>query len=192
MIARDDRIILLTLARESIQSGLATGQPLVVNLENYSADLQQARASFVTLHKQGQLRGCIGSLTANQALVNDIANNAFNAAFRDPRFAPLQLDELEQIHIHIEVLTPPEPIRFDSEQDLIDQLQPGKDGLILSEGIQRGTFLPTVWQSLPEPEQFLFHLKNKAGLPHDYWSEDIKVQRYHTESFEEAPDSPPN
>jgi len=185
MLSNKDRQTLLSLARESIQSGLANGQPLTVNIQNYSADLQQQRASFVTLHKQGQLRGCIGNLEANQALVNDISNNAFNAAFRDPRFPPLQANEFDQLHIHIEVLNSPEPIEFISEQDLIDQLQPGKDGLLLSEGIHRGTFLPTVWQSLPEPEQFLFHLKNKAGLPGDYWSDHIKVARYHTESFEE-------
>ncbi|MCK4742760.1 MAG: AmmeMemoRadiSam system protein A [Sulfuriflexus sp.] len=189
MLCNTDRQTLLNLARESIQSGLTHGQPLAVKKQTYSTELQQPRASFVTLHKHGELRGCIGSLEAHQALVDDIASNAFNAAFRDPRFPPLQANEFDQLHIHIEILTPPEPIQFSSEQELLDQLQLGKDGLLLSEGLHRGTFLPTVWESLPRPEQFLFHLKNKAGLPGDYWSDNIKVQRYHTESFEEEPAS---
>ena len=189
MLCNTDRQTLLNLARESIQSGLTHGQPLAVKKQTYSTELQQPRASFVTLHKHGELRRCIGSLEAHQALVDDIASNAFNAAFRDPRFPPLQANEFDQLHIHIEILTPPEPIQFSSEQELLDQLQLGKDGLLLSEGLHRGTFLPTVWESLPRPEQFLFHLKNKAGLPGDYWSDNIKVQRYHTESFEEEPAS---
>jgi len=192
MLCNTDRQALLNLARESIQFGLTHGQPLAVKKQTYSTDLQQPRASFVTLHKHGELRGCIGSLEAHQALVNDIANNAFNAAFRDPRFPPLQANEFEQLHIHIEILTPPEPIQFNSEQDLLKQLQPGEDGLILSEGTHRGTFLPTVWESLPQPEQLLFHLKNKAGLPGDYWSDNMKVQRYHTESFEDESYSLPD
>ena len=189
MLCNTDRQTLLNLARESIQFGLTHGQPPTVKKQSYTTDLQQPRASFVTLHTQGKLRGCIGSLEAHQALVNDIASNAFNAAFRDPRFPSLQADELDKLHIHIEILTPPEPIQFSSEQDLLEQLQPGKDGLILNEGTHRGTFLPTVWETLPKAEQFLLHLKNKAGLPGDYWSNTIKVQRYHTESFEEEPAS---
>jgi len=187
MLCNSDRQALLNLARESIQFGLTHGQPSTVKEQNYSTALRRPRASFVTLHKHGELRGCIGSLEAYQMLVNDIASNAFNAAFRDPRFPPLQAEELDQLHIHIEILTRPEPIQFNSEQDLLKQLQPGKDGLILSEGTHRGTFLPTVWESLPKAEQFLFHLKNKAGLPGDYWSDSIKIERYHTESFEEEP-----
>ncbi len=187
MLSTTDRQTLLHLARESIQSGLTHSQALAVKKNNYSSALQQTRACFVTLHKHGQLRGCIGNLKANQALVENVVNNAFNAAFHDPRFPPLQTNELQQLHIHIEILTPPEPIQFNSEQDLLEQLQPGEDGLILSEGTHRGTFLPSVWKSLPQPEQFLFHLKNKAGLPGDYWSGNIKVQRYHTEAFEEDP-----
>jgi len=185
MLSNADRQTLLHLARESIQSGLSNGQPLSIEKQYGSTHLQEIRACFVTLHKHGQLRGCIGNLEARQPLVNDVVENAFNAAFRDPRFPPLNANEFEQLHIHIEILTPPEPMQFNSEQDLLTQLQPGKDGLILSEGSHRGTFLPTVWESLPQPEQFLFHLKNKAGLPGDYWSDNIKIERYHTESFEE-------
>jgi len=185
MLSDTDRQNLLTLARQSIQHGLTRGKAITPEIQTYSTGLQQARASFVTLHKQGELRGCIGSLEAYQPLATDVASNAYNAAFRDPRFPPLNENEFDQLHIHIEILSPPEPIQFSSEQDLLEQLQPGKDGLVLSDNTHRGTFLPTVWESLPRPEQFLFHLKNKAGLPGDYWSDDIKVQRYYTESFEE-------
>lgn len=187
MLAHTDQQTLLHLARESIQYGLAHAQALPVDKQDYSASLQQIRASFVTLHKQGQLRGCMGNLEASEPLVENVANNAFNAAFRDPRFPPLTPDEFALLHIHIELLTPAEAINFSSEQDLLRQLQAGKDGLILSDGFHRGTFLPSVWESLPEPEQFLFHLKNKAGLPGDYWSDTLNVQRYYTEAFEENP-----
>jgi AmmeMemoRadiSam system protein A len=175
---------LLTLAKNSIKHGLATGKPLKVNLADFPAELTLHRATFVTLQKHQQLRGCIGMLTAVRPLVEDIADNAFSAAFRDPRFPPLTADELDELEIHLSILTPSEPITFSSEQDLLSQLQPDIDGLILQEGQLRGTFLPSVWEQLPEPKQFLRHLKQKAGLPPDYWSETIKVYRYRTEIIE--------
>lgn len=185
MLSTQDQQLLLALARQSIQHGLTQGQPLPVNKQDYSADLQAQRACFVTLHQHHQLRGCIGNLVAQQSLVEGVATNAFNAAFRDPRFPPVQDNEVDTLHIHIEILTPPEPMQFNSEQELLAQLQPGEDGLILSDAGHQGTFLPTVWESLPAPKEFLMHLKNKAGLPSDYWSDTLKVDRYHTESFEE-------
>jgi len=103
------------------------------------------------------------------------------AAFRDPRFPPLAADEFDELDIHLSILTPAEPVSFTSEQELITQLQPGIDGLILEEGHRRGTFLPSVWEQLPEPQQFLRHLKQKAGLSPDYWSENIRISRYRTE-----------
>ncbi len=156
-------------------------RPLKINLADYPAELAEHRATFVTLHKHHQLRGCIGMLEAVRPLAKDIAENAFLAAFRDPRFPPLSDDELGDLDIHLSILTPAEPVAFTSEQDLITQLQPGVDGLILEEGRRRGTFLPSVWEQLPEPEQFLRHLKQKAGLAPDYWSENIKIYRYRTE-----------
>ena len=172
---------LLDLARKSIQHGLQTGRPLKVSLADYPAELTEQRATFVTLQKHQQLRGCIGMLEAVRPLVEDIAENAFLAAFRDPRFPPLTDDEFGELEIHLSILTPATPLAFTSEQDLINQLQPGIDGLILQEVHRRGTFLPSVWEQLPEPEQFLRHLKQKAGLPSDYWSETIKMYRYRTE-----------
>ncbi len=115
----------------------------------------------------------------------DIAENSWAAAFSDPRFPPVNKGELERIEIHLSILSKPELIRFSSEENLISQLRPGIDGLILEEGLHRGTFLPSVWESLNEPALFLAHLKQKAGLPTGYWSDNLKVLRYTTESFGE-------
>lgn len=123
-------------------------------------------------------------LEAIQPLVQDIAENAFSAAFRDPRFPPLEAGELSDLSIHLSILSPAEELTFASQEDLLAQLRPGIDGLILQEGHRRGTFLPTVWDSLPTSDQFLRHLKQKAGLPPDYWSDTLKVFRYTTELIE--------
>lgn len=175
---------LLQLARDSIRHGLEAGRPLHVSLVGLPEALQAVRATFVTLLKQGELRGCIGSLEAVRPLAEDIAHNAYAAAFHDPRFPPLDSSELDKLAIHLSLLTPPEPMRFTSEQDLIAQLQPGVDGLILAEGGRRGTFLPSVWEQLPDPAEFLRHLKRKAGLPAGYWSDTLTVQRYRAEVVE--------
>lgn len=174
---------LLKLARASIQEGLKSGRPLRIDLQQYDPAITLNRASFVTLERGGQLRGCIGMLEAVRPLVEDIAENAFAAAFRDPRFPPLSETEYADLDLHISILSPAEAIDFVSEPDLIAQLQPGVDGLILREGYRRGTFLPSVWEQLPDPLQFLRHLKQKAGLPADYWSETLKIFRYRTEMF---------
>ena len=174
---------LLELAHASIRHGLDHGRPLSVRAKDFPEPLRAQRASFVTLERQGALRGCIGHLEAVEPLVQDVAKNAFAAAFRDPRFAPLSESELAELALHISVLTPSTELEFESEQDLIAKLRPGIDGLILQEGAARGTFLPSVWESLPEPQQFLAQLKRKAGLPIDHWSERIRVFRYETEAF---------
>ena len=178
---KEQQLRLLDLAKSSIQHGLQTGRPLKINLTDFPAELTERRATFVTLHKHHQLRGCIGMLEAVRSLAEDITENAFLAAFKDPRFPPLANDEFGELEIHLSILTPAEPVAFTSEQDLISQLQPGIDGLILEEGRRRGTFLPSVWEQLPDPEQFLRHLKQKAGLAPDYWSETIRIYRYRTE-----------
>ena len=180
-LTKEQQQRLMELAKSSIQHGLQTGKALKINLADYPAELAERRATFVTLHKHKQLRGCIGMLEAVRPLAEDIAENAFLAAFRDPRFPPLSADEFGDLDIHLSILTPSEPIAFTAEQDLITQLQPGVDGLILEEGCRRGTFLPSVWEQLPEPGQFLRHLKQKAGLAPDYWSESIRIYRYRTE-----------
>ena len=175
---------MLQLAKDAIGWGLRYGRPLTVNVADYDDALREPGACFVTLNRHGQLRGCIGSLEARRSLVEDISENAYAAAFRDPRFNPLQASELEDLKLSISVLSPAQPMHFSSEQDLLSQIRPGVDGLILEHGYHRGTFLPSVWEQLPNPVDFLRHLKQKAGLPADFWADDIRVSRYHTESFE--------
>lgn len=173
---------LLALAGAAIRKGLDGGR-LTVRTVDYPEPLRQPRASFVTLHVDAALRGCIGSLEARRALVEDVAHNAHAAAFDDPRFSPLTHAEFERLDIHISVLSPSEPLQFESEEELLRQLRPQVDGLILEEHSRRGTFLPSVWEQLPEPREFLRHLKRKAGLPADYWSHTLRVLRYTVQAF---------
>lgn len=175
------RLHLLELAKASIQHGLQTGKPLKIKLADYPSELQAQRASFVTLHINHKLRGCMGVVEAIRPLAEDIAQNAYAAAFKDSRLPPLAAHELKDLEIDLSLLTPTEPMSFTSEQDLLSQLRPGLDGLVLQEGHCRGTFLPSVWDSLPKPKEFLNHLKQKAGLPPDYWSDTIRICRYGTE-----------
>ena len=180
--AEQDR--LLGIACNSIRHGLEVGRPARVSLDTLPASLAEERASFVTLNTSGgQLRGCIGSLEAYRPLAEDVSHNAWAAAFRDPRFSPLQEDEYPGLDIHVSVLSTPEPVDFTSEQDLLAHIRPGIDGLILEDNAARGTFLPSVWESLPDPAQFLTHLKLKAGLPVDHWSDHLRIWRYTTQSF---------
>lgn len=172
------RQLLLKTAADSIDHGLAHGAALKVDSSGHPQALLEMRATFVTLTIDDQLRGCMGVLEARHPLIIDVANNAYSAAFSDPRFPPLSRLERGRVAIKISVLTPPEPLAIKSEADLIAQLRPHIDGLILEQGAQRGTFLPAVWETLPEPRDFLRHLKQKAGLNPDAWSDAIKVQRY--------------
>ena len=179
--------VLLGIACTSILHGLTHGQSAPIELAKLPSRLSEIRASFVTLTEdEGRLRGCIGSLEAYRPLAEDVNRNAWAAAFRDPRFPPLEADEFAGLEIHVSVLSEPETLAFDSEQDLLARMRPGIDGLILADGAARGTFLPSVWESLPEPAQFLAHLKLKAGLPADYWSDSLRVWRYTTLAFGES------
>jgi len=177
------RTVLLDTAWRSIKHGIAHGKPLAVNPTDFDKPLAEIGASFVTLHQHGELRGCIGTLEAYRPLINDVAENAFAAAFRDPRFAPVSQVDISDINLDISVLGKPEMLEFGSQENLLEQLQPGRDGLILRDGLNRGTFLPTVWESLPERKDFLRQLKIKAGLPPDHWSDTVEIWRYTTECF---------
>lgn len=174
---------LLAVALASIRHGLTQGQPLSPQPEDYPPALSIQAATFVTLHHNQALRGCIGHLQPLTSLVEDIANNAYAAAFEDPRFGPLQARELQGLNIHIAVLGPIETLQASSEQALIKQLRPGIDGLILEEGAHRATFLPSVWEQLPEPGDFIRALKRKAGMAQNHWSEAMRASRYQTQSF---------
>lgn len=179
-----EKQLLLETANNAIKFGLETHQILQVKLEDYPEKLREFGASFVTLEINKQLRGCIGSLEAHQPLIQDVAHNAYAAAFGDPRFYPLTAEEYPNVSKHISVLSKPEPVFFTSEEDLLKKIRPNIDGLILSDQGYRGTFLPAVWESLPTSELFLRHLKLKAGLPEDYWSKTLKIERYTAEVIE--------
>jgi len=171
------------IARKSILHGLDTGKPLTVELDKLDKNLQNNRATFVTLHKNSQLRGCIGILEPVRRLADDVAYNAYAAAFKDRRFNPVTRNEINQLDVHISILGTPQIIEFSSEKDLVSQLRPGIDGLIMEADGSHGTFLPSVWESVPDKQDFLNHLKLKTGLPESYWSNNIKMQRYTVEDF---------
>jgi AmmeMemoRadiSam system protein A len=168
------------VARSAIEHGLCWHSPLELDPMRFPPELREPGASFVTLRRQGSLRGCTGSLEATRPLVCDVARNAHRSAFGDPRFAALTEPELEHLEIHVSLLSPLEPLPADSERELLERLRPGVDGLVLREGSHNATFLPAVWESLPEPRDFLEHLREKAGLPHGHWSESLRFERYTT------------
>jgi AmmeMemoRadiSam system protein A len=173
---------LLTLARNAIASHFGAAGKAADD----DPELQKTGAVFVTLTQHGQLRGCIGSLQAWRPLAEDVAQNALGAAFRDPRFDPLSADELPITRVEVSLLTPPEPMSFNSEADALAQLCPEIDGVIFFAGQRRATFLPQVWEQLPEPATFMAHLKQKAGLPANYWGPDVRLERYHVKKWKEA------
>ncbi|MDP2698471.1 AmmeMemoRadiSam system protein B [Thalassospira sp.] len=172
---------ILTLACSSIRHGLTHGHAFKPDLATLPEALQKDGASFVTLKKSGDLRGCIGSLAAHRPLAEDICLNAFKAAFHDPRFPAIAADELDVcLDISVSVLSPAADFPFDNQADLITRMTPFEDGLILTEGSRRGLFLPQVWEQLPNPADFLAQLKRKAGLPVDYGSDTLRIQRFVT------------
>ncbi|HSO41538.1 MAG TPA: AmmeMemoRadiSam system protein B [Rhodospirillales bacterium] len=158
---------MLALAKESIRHGLETGKALAVNASAFPAPLAEHGASFVTLHQDGRLRGCIGSARAVRPLAEDIADNAFAAAFEDHRFPRLGHGDLDALDISVSLLSQPRPIAFADEGELIRRLRPGSDGLIIAAGSRRALFLPQVWSTIPDASGFLAHLKRKAGIADD-------------------------
>jgi AmmeMemoRadiSam system protein A len=179
----EEKATLLSIALESINSGLKHGMPVRLNCGDYPERLTQRRASFVSLKRGGALRGCIGMLEARTSLVESVADNAYAAAFRDPRFAPLGDIELDDLTIEVSVLSPLTRVSFDSEQALLEKMIPGEAGWVLQDDGYKGTFLPSVWSSLKDPVDYLQQLKIKAGLGPDYWSETLEAWCYTTDSF---------
>jgi AmmeMemoRadiSam system protein A len=180
--AAADSAALLSIAAAAIAHGLDRGEPPPLRLAEYPDELQRPGASFVTLLTRGhELRGCIGSLEPRRALAQDLAANAYAAAFSDPRFTPLAEFEVEWLCLEIAVLNPLQALPCGSRRELLAQLRPQMDGLVLEAGAgRRATFLPTVWEALPEPEDFLRELWRKAGLAPGYWSESLCFSRYTT------------
>lgn len=183
-LSREARFELLQLARRSIELALPHGElqpcpPCAAPL------LETLRSTFVTLRNDAELRGCCGSVAATRPLAHDVWRNAWASAFRDPRFPPLTASEWPTLNVHISVLTEPEPVFVASEEELLAGLRPGVDGLILELGAARATFLPAVWEQLPDARSFVNQLKIKAGWSMSFWSPQIRVSRYETESFGE-------
>lgn len=178
--------VLLALARAAIAE--AFGRPSPVDAS--ASWLRDPGATFVTLTLDGDLRGCIGSLVPRRSLRDDVAANARAAAFDDPRFAPLTRDEFDRVRIEVSLLAPLEPLPVASEADALRKIRPHVDGLVLEWGRHRGTFLPQVWDDLPDPRAFLAHLRLKAGLPRDFWADDLRLSRYHVEKWSEPEPGP--
>jgi AmmeMemoRadiSam system protein A len=178
----DKGTLLTSLARAAIAAEFGQSSPRPTLPEW----LNRPAATFVTLTQDGQLRGCIGTLEAHRPLIEDVENNARSAAFSDPRFPPLEEHELARTRVEVSVLSRPEPMGFTDEGDALSHLRPGVDGLILEAGWHRATFLPQVWEQLPDPDEFMAHLKRKAGLAPDYWSDDVRLSRYSVEKYKEA------
>ena len=174
-------VLLLTLARNAIAQHFGV-QTQPVNEPDW---LSEPGATFVTLTQQGQLRGCIGSLKASRPLGQDVCQNALAAAFRDPRFPPLAKPELAATRIEVSLLSPQQAMRFSDEADALSQLRPGLDGIVFGCGSYRSTFLPQVWEQLPQPREFMAQLKRKAGVTEDFWSPEVTLHRYSVEKWQE-------
>ena len=174
--------ILLPLARSAIASQLGVRNALTDDLHW----LKEHGACFITVRRDDKLRGCIGTLRAHRALADDVKANAVAAAFRDPRFAPLNADELSSIKLEISLLSALEPMTFAGEPDALAQLRAGTDGIVFEYGHHTSTFLPQVWEDIKEPSEFLAHLKYKAGLPPDFWDPTVRLSRYTVSKWSEG------
>lgn len=176
---------LLRLARNSIEHGLVHDEPLPIRIDGKPDWLTDPAATFTTLRLEGRLRGCVGNLEATRPLAGDVAYTAFRAAFRDPRFDPVVDRELAAIRLEVSVLTPLEPLPVSDEADLLEKLEPGTDGLVIGMDARRATFLPKVWDQLPDPSAFLTALRTKCGLESDYWSDQLEFHRYRAATYTE-------
>lgn len=175
MSDRGDRgVVLLAIARESLASALGRGG----ETERRESWLLEPGATFVTLRRRGQLRGCVGSIQPHRLLLEDVRANARAAAFHDIRFAPVEPDEYPEITVEVSLLSPCEACEFGCEDDALAGLRPGIDGVVFEYRGRRSTFLPQVWEQLPNPWDFLAHLKSKAGLPPSFWDPDVRLWRY--------------
>lgn len=186
MYSKTQQKFLLKLARDAIKNRLFTGRNLKIDESKINEQLKENRGVFVTITIGSQLRGCIGHIVPVQELYKDVAENAINAAFDDPRFYPLSKDELDLIKIEISILSLPQKIDYKNTQDLLSKITPLKDGIILKKGFFQATYLPQVWEDLTDKNAFLSSLCLKAGLPSDEWKTGtLEVSRYSVEKFEE-------
>lgn len=180
-LTQRERQVIHDLARASVEYGLSHGVPMPCAEQHFAPHLREARASFVTLRHGGALLGCIGTLRPHRPLVRDVVHNSFHAAFSDPRFPPLNAAQLPRLDIHVSILSELTPVQAKSRSDLLRQLRPGVDGLVIEEGGSSATFLPVMWARLPDPRAFLHALQEKAGLPVGSWSSTLRAFRYTVE-----------
>ncbi len=177
---------LLLEARKTISARLSGKTDPWAETKDLPAVFNEKRGTFVTLTTHGNLRGCIGHIIPQETLIEGIRENSVNAAFRDPRFAPLTQNEWKDVHIEISILTEPKPLAYADGNDLLDKLRPGVDGVIIKKGFHQSTFLPQVWEQLPDKKAFLNHLCLKAGLDQNAWTKgDLEVSTYQVQAFEE-------
>jgi len=177
------RILLLEIARAAVISAVTGSR----SSHQPDADwLRAPGACFVTLTVEGELHGCVGSLEPRRTLGDDVRSNAMSAAIDDPRFPPLREDELDDLVIEISLLSRLERILVRSEADALAKIEPHRDGLVIRHGLRRGTLLPQVWEDLPDPADFLMHLKRKAGLAPAFWDEQVELYRYSVSHWSEA------
>lgn len=185
-LSPEEQQTLLRLARLSIEAAVRGEDMPALKLEDYTPALQEKGAAFVTLTRSGKLRGCIGAIEAYQPLVQDVCEHAAAAATEDFRFEPVLPEELESLEIEISRLTQPVPLAYSSPEDLVSKLRPGIDGVVIKEGFRRATFLPQVWEKLPNPTDFLHNLCHKMGAPGNYWqTHTVEVLVYQVEEFHE-------
>lgn len=182
--------VLLRIAKSAILAELDQSYSFDLKklVEEYPF-LEKEGACFVTLHTHKDLRGCIGSIIAHKTLLEDLLDNAYSAAFHDPRFSPLKIEELKNLHLEVSLLTSPEQIEYQEYQDLLSIIEPKKDGLIINYNGFQGTFLPQVWEQLPTTELFLEHLSYKANLTPSVYLKHPKMYRYRVEAIEEKFDA---
>ena len=185
-VARRFGPALLGAARAGLEHVVRSGGVLSVDISEAAPELRTPAATFVSLHRGDELLGCIGSLVPARPLVIDVVENTAAVVLRDPRCPALRPGDVPSVRIDISLLTPSEPMAVSSEEDLISQLEPGIDGVTLEDRGRRGTFLPVVWESIPDPADFVHELKRKAGLPERGWSPSIRVSRYRTVTIAEG------
>jgi AmmeMemoRadiSam system protein A len=185
----EEQKVLLRMAREAMERGVKGEELPLLDQSSLPASLREEGSSFITLTVRGQLRGCIGSLEPYQSLAEDVREHAVAAALKDPRFPAVKEDELNGIQIEVSRLTRPIPLEYKDASDLVSKLRPCVDGVILRDGVhRRATFLPQVWEKIPDPAEFLNNLCYKMGVQHDLWrSKHFDVLTYQVEEFQESP-----
>lgn len=186
MRSTEDGALLLAIAREALARALGDPRLLLQDEAASAPWLDAPGASFVTLTRHGRLRGCVGTLEAHRPLRVDVASNAVGAALRDTRFPPLAARELVLTDIEVSLLSTPETLACDSEAEALAQLEPGVHGVLFEFGTRRSTFLPQVWQQLPDPADFMAQLKRKAGLQPDFWALGVRLSRYTVRKWKET------